>query len=402
MERRKQNHVAKRALFFILLMSLTSLLSDLTHEGATSINGKFLSLLGVSAATIGLVTGLGEFIGYGMRLLFGRITDKTRQYWLFIFVGYFVDLFAVPALALVHEDGWIWACALIIIERFGKAIKKPSKNTLVSFSVTQIGTGKGFAILEVIDQLGAFLGPLVLFFTMSARTDLSSFDMFRSAYSILLIPAVLTMVVLYIAWRKFPHPEDFEVEKEEEPQAFKWNKGFVYYILAISFVAFGFIDFPIVTLHTANLGAVPDTFLPLLYSGAMLVDGVAAFLFGLYFDRKPKQALILASAVSALFPIFIFGLHSNVALYIGIFCWGAGLGAQESILKAVVAELIPKNSRATGYGFFEFFFGISWFLGSWLLGALYDYSIPLMIAISTATQVVPVVLYSLSYKYSKE
>ncbi|MEZ4509895.1 MAG: hypothetical protein R2912_12130 [Eubacteriales bacterium] len=76
-------------------------------------------------------------------------------------------------------------------------------------------------------------------------------------------------------------------------------------------------------------------------------------------------------------------------------------GRAESILKAAVASIVPKSSRATGYGIFELVFGVFWFLGSWLLGALYDWSIPAMIAVSVGAQLLAVPLYYLSSK-SKE
>ena len=89
------------AMAFILLFSVVSLLSDMTHEGAASIRGAYLSLLGASAATIGFVSGFGELVGYSLRFLFGKLADKTKRYWLLTIIGYTVDVLAVPALALV-------------------------------------------------------------------------------------------------------------------------------------------------------------------------------------------------------------------------------------------------------------------------------------------------------------
>jgi MFS family permease len=138
--------------------------------------------------------------------------------------------------------------------------------------------------------------------------------------------------------------------------------------------------------------------LPLLYAGAMLVDAASAMVFGLMYDRKGMRALILSTALSAPFALLIFGGGSNLALLVGIAMWGIGMGAQETILKAAVANIVPKASRATGYGIFESVFGIFWFLGSWLLGALYDVNISLMIAVSLGAQLLALPLYYLSAK----
>ena len=125
----------------------------------------------------------------------------------------------------------------------------------------------------------------------------------------------------------------------------------------------------------------------------MLVDAVAALFFGLLYDKKGVRALVWSTVLSAPFAIFVFAGHSAASLLVGIALWGVGMGAQESILKAAVSSMVPKASRATGYGVFECAFGVFWFLGSWLLGVLYDVSIPAMIAVSVAAQLAAIPLY---------
>jgi len=397
------------AMTFILLFSVVSLLSDMTHEGAASIRGAYLSLLGASAATIGFVSGLGELMGYSLRLLFGRLADKSKRYWLITIVGYVVDVLAVPALALSGEHGWIFASSLIVVERIGKAIKKPAKSTLMSFAATQEGIGKSFAIAELVDQFGAFLGPVMLYVTLLFKTDGTLQQRYAFALALLVIPAVATIFMLFFTKRKFPNPEQFE----PEPKLlipFRLNTKFVLYLAGISLFAFGFIDYSLILMHIARTHAalsaglsevgsfVNSGTLPLLYAGAMLVDAASAMVFGLMFDKKGVRALILSTALSAPFALLIFGGTSNLALLVGIAMWGIGMGAQESVLKAAVAGIVPKASRATGYGIFECVFGVFWFLGSWLLGVLYDVSIPIMIAVSVGAQLLAVPLYYLSAK----
>ena len=400
------------AMTFILLFSIVSLLSDMTHEGAASIRGAYLSLLGASAATIGFVSGLGELAGYSLRLLFGRFADKTKRYWLITAVGYAIDVLAVPALALSGEHGWIFASMLIVIERIGKAIKKPAKSTLMSFAATQEGVGKSFAIQEVLDQFGAFLGPVMLYLVLLFKTEGSLQQRYAFALGLLIVPAVATLLMLYVTRKKFPNPEHFEPEPKELVP-FKLNRKFILYLAGISLFAFGFIDYSLILMHVSRTHAalssglsqatsfVNSGTLPLLYAGAMLVDAASAMIFGLMFDKKGVRALVLSTALSAPFAVLIFGGTSNAALLVGIAMWGIGMGAQESILKAAVASFVPKSSRATGYGIFECVFGVFWFLGSWLLGVLYDLSIPALIAVSVGAQLLAIPLYMLSAKSSE-
>ena len=398
-----------QAMIFIILFGIVSLFSDMTHEGASSIRGAYMSLLGASAGAIGFVSGLGELIGYSMRYVFGRLTDKTKRYWPMTIAGYVLDVLAVPALALVGEHGWIAACGLLIIQRMGKAIKKPAKDTIMSFAASQEGVGKSFGIQEVLDQIGAFLGPVLLYVVMLFKTEGSTFEIYSRCFAVLAVPGAITILLLLITKYKFPNPENFEPE-EKKFTPFKVKKEFIFYIAGISLFAFGFIDYSIIIMHVSktytNISAqltetsslVNSGTLPLLYAGAMLVDAVAALVFGLMYDKKGVKALAWSTVISAPFAILVFGTKSTSALLLGIALWGVGMGAQESILKAAVTKMVPKSSRATGYGVFECSFGVFWFLGSWLLGVLYDISIPAMIAVSVVSQLAAIPLYIASDK----
>ena len=398
-----------QAMIFIILFGIVSLFSDMTHEGASSIRGAYMSLLGASAGAIGFVSGLGELIGYSMRYVFGKLTDKTKRYWLMTIAGYVLDVLAVPALALVGEHGWIAACGLLIIQRMGKAIKKPAKDTIMSFAASQEGLGKSFGIQEVLDQIGAFLGPVLLYVVMLFKTEGSTFEIYSRCFAVLAVPGAITILLLLITKYKFPNPENFEPE-EKRFTPFKVKKEFIFYIAGISLFAFGFIDYSIIIMHVSktytNISAqltgtsslVNSGTLPLLYAGAMLVDAVAALVFGLMYDKKGVKALAWSTVISAPFAILVFGTKSTSALLLGIALWGVGMGAQESILKAAVTKMVPKSSRATGYGVFECSFGVFWFLGSWLLGVLYDISIPAMITVSVVSQLAAIPLYIASDK----
>ena len=400
-------------MLFIILFGIVSLFSDMTHEGASSIRGAYLSLLGASAGTIGFVSGLGELIGYSMRYVFGKITDKTKNYWGMTVFGYIVDVLAVPALALVGEHGWVAACGLLLVQRMGKAIKKPAKDTILSFAASQAGVGKSFGIQEVLDQIGAFLGPVLLYLVMLFKTDGTTFEIYSKCFAALAIPGGITVALLLFTKRKFPNPEQFEPE-EKEYIPFKMKKEFVLYIAGISLFAFGFIDYSLIIMHISRTYAGISTHLaetssilnsgtlPLLYAGAMLVDAVAALIFGIMYDKSGVKALAWSTVLSAPFAIFVFGGGSVGAVLFGIALWGIGMGAQESILKAAVTKMVPKSSRATGYGIFECSFGAFWFLGSWLLGVLYDISIPAMVAVSVLTQAAAIPLYIASDRLSKK
>lgn len=396
----KDNKKLSNSLIFIILFGIVSLFSDITHEGASSLRGVYLSLLGASAGTIGFISGLGELVGYSLRYFFGKLTDKTHKYWQMTIFGYVLDILAVPALALVGKDGWIYACGLLVIQRMGKAIKKPAKDTIMSFAASQEGAGKSFAIQEMLDQIGAFLGPFFLYVVMLFKTEGTTFEIYSRCFAYLAIPGVITLILLIYTKKRFPNPEHFEPEPKEYIP-FKMKDSFIFYIIGISLFSFGFIDYSLIIMHisknlnvlTNGVGLINMETIPLIYAGAMLVDAISALIFGIMYDRNGVKALVVSTIISAPFSLFIFGFNNIYVVLLGIILWGVGMGAQESILKAAVTSVVPKSSRATGYGIFEMSFGVFWFLGSWLLGVLYDINITSLIIVSMMAQLLSIPFY---------
>lgn len=375
----------KSAYTFILLLGVISLFSDLTYEGARSIIGPYLGLLGASAATIGFVSGLGEMIGYAFRLVTGYLSDKTQKYWLMTILGYSLNLFAIPLLALVPDNGWIYACGLILLERFGKAVRHPSKSTLVSFAASEVGAGKGFAIQEALDQIGAFLGPVMLFVILTLKSGSDRKEAYALCFLALGVMAVITMLILFYAKYIFPNPEHFDRGEPAEGKLV-FTTGFWLYMGAISLIALGFADFPMISYHFSRLNLVDSNYIPLLYAAAMGIDALSALFFGFLYDKEGVRSLMLAVGLSAFFAPLVFLTDNLYMIIAGVLLWGIGMGAQESILKSMVTTLVPKNRRATAFGIFNTGFGIFWFLGSWFMGLLYGWSLPALVLVSVLAQ----------------
>ncbi len=382
----------KAAYTFLVLLGVISLFSDLTYEGARSIMGPYLLLLGTSAATVGFVSGLGEFIGYALRLLTGFISDKTKRYWFITILGYAINLFAIPLLALAPGFGWVYACVLLVLERFGKAIRHPAKNTIASFAASEVGAGKGFALQEAMDQIGAVLGPLMLFLTLTVKGREEKLSAYAFSFLILGIPAIITLALVFFARFKYPRPHEFEKD-DPKPTAKRFHRAYWFYLVGIAFLAAGFADFPLMAFHFAKTGLLPDNLVPVLYAVAMGVDAVAALFFGRLYDRRGMGAIILSSLISAFFAPFVFLGHSSLSAVVGIVLWGIGMGAQESILKAAVTTIVSKEKRGTAFGIFNTAFGAFWFLGSWLMGALYDRSLLALAIFSFLAQLAALPLF---------
>ena len=370
---------------FIFLVGVVSLFSDMTYEGARSITGPFLGILNASATIVGIVAGLGEFIGYALRLASGYLTDRLGKYWSITFVGYAINLFAVPLLALAGD--WQLAALLIIMERMGKAIRTPARDAMLSHATTEVGRGWGFGFHEAMDQIGAMLGPLivaaVLFFNGG----------YRAGFAYLLIPAILALLVITVAARLYPHPQHLEVSTPKlETKGL--SQPYWLYVVAVGLIGAGYADFPLIAYHFGKVAVAPPNWIPIFYAVAMGVDAAAALILGRLFDRLGMPVIMAVSILSALFAPLVFLGGFNLAL-VGMVLWGIGMGAQESIIKAALAEMVPKERRATGYGLFHAGFGLFWFLGSALMGFLYDISLGSLIAFSVLAQLGAIPLFFL-------
>lgn len=379
------------ALKFIILLGVVSLFADVTYEGARSINGPYLALLGASATTVGFVAGLGELIGHSLRLVSGYMSDRIGRYWAITLFGYTLNMLAVPALALAGR--WEIAAMLMITERIGKAIRTPARDAMLSHATREIGRGKGFGLHEALDQIGAVLGPLTIAGVLYFKEG------YRTGYAILVVPAVMTIGVLATARWLYPQPRNLEVGQPElETKGF--SKKFWLYLIAVALIAAGYADFPLIAYHFKKASVASDTWIPLFYAVAMGIDAIAALFFGYLFDRIGISILIIASLFSMLFAPLVFFGNFSVAI-IGVALWGMGMGAQESIMRAVVAEMVPLARRGTGYGIFNTGYGIFWFFGSALMGVLYDFSLVFLIAFSVVTQLASVPLLFLVKKMPK-
>lgn len=387
------NSVKKTAaLKFIVLLGVVSLFADVTYEGARSINGPYLALLGASATTVGFVAGLGELIGYSLRLVAGYISDKMGRYWPITLFGYSLNLLAVPALALAGR--WEIAVLLMIAERMGKAIRTPARDAMLSHATKEIGRGKGFGLHEALDQIGAVLGPLAVAGVIYFKEG------YRTGYVILLAPALMAISVLITARWLYPQPRDLEVAQTElETKGFP--RKFWLYLIAVALIAAGYADFPLIAYHLKKVSVVSDAWIPVFYAIAMGVDAIAALFFGYLFDRIGISTLVIASLCSMLFAPLVFWGNFSVVL-IGMGLWGMGMGAQESIMRAAIAEMVPITRRGAGYGIFNAGYGVCWFLGSALMGFFYDFSLMALVTFSVVVQLTSVPLLLLVKRSSSK
>ena len=369
-----------KALNFVLLIGVMSFFADFAYEGARSITGPYLAVLGASATLVGFIAGLGEFMGYGVRLLSGGLSERTGQFWPITIFGYIIQMAAVPMLALAPN--WQIAGLLIVTERIGKAIRNPPRDVMLSHAGQHMGLGWAFGLHEGLDQFGALSGPLVMAFILARAGN------YKTAFAVLAVPAIATLIFLAVARITYPKPEDLETHHENIGTS-GLPPVFWIYLVGAGLVAAGFADFSLLSYHFEKSAVIPKLWVPIFYSVAMAVSGFGSLVFGRLFDRRGILVLIPLTIVAAASAPLVF-LGGFWLSLIGSGLWGLGMGVHESMIPAAVATMVPQQRRPSAYGIFTAGFGLCWFVGSVIIGRLYDFSIPAVIAFSVAAQLLSV------------
>jgi MFS family permease len=376
------NFLAAGGLTFVIFLGVVSLFADFTYEGARSITGPYLAILGASATAVGIIAGLGEFLGYGFRLVSGYLTDKTGKYWTIVIIGYAINLLAVPLLALAGN--WQIAALLILTERMGKASRIPGRDAMLAKASERIGAGRGFGLHQFMDQTGALIGPLVMAGVLYWSGN------YRLGFAVLLIPAIIALSVLAAARMKYPEPKDLHV-KTAGLKPGQFPRAFWLYTIAAGLVAAGYADFALIAYHFEKARLVANEWIPVFYAVASGTSALSSLFFGRMYDRLGLSMLMIAVALASLFAPLVF-LGGTTSALVGMALWGLGVGAQGSIMKAAITGMVQNNKLALAYGMFDTGFGFFWFAGSALMGVLYDVSILYLVIFSVAIQLASIPL----------
>ena len=372
---------SRSALQFVLIIGIANFFADFTYEGARGIIGPFLGSLGASATIVGFVAGFGELVGYGLRSVSGYFADKSHRHWAFAFAGYAINMLAVPALALAGQ--WQLASGLVVAERAGRGVRKPTVEAMLSYAGKSIGAGWVFGLNEALDQAGATIGPLLMALILYLNGG------FRTGFGVLLVPALFCLAILVVARLLHPRPHELE---EGAPHTFvstNLTRAYWIYLVAGALIAAGFADFALIGFHFHKTNTVPADLIPVFYAIAMASSAVASIPLGRLFDRFGANISIFAFLISAIAAPLIF-LGATVSALIGMIFWGIGMSAQSSLLQAMLAGVIPPQKRSTAFGLFDTGYGIAWFLGSTTMGLLYDKSILAVALFSVVLQLAAV------------
>lgn len=359
---------------------VVSLAVDLVADGARSVAGPLLGELGATAVVVGLVTGAAEALGYMLRLATGPLVDRTGRYWGFTIGGYALTGLSVPLLAFtpfLGGFGLTAAAALILLERIGKAVRTPAKTVLLAYAAGAVGLGRGFAVHKVLDQTGAFLGPLLVAALIAATGSL------WPAFAALAIPALFALALVLWMRSRVPDPSVYESTGKRAESARGGTAAsvrsaesdglpltFLLFSVSTALSTFGLVGFGLISFHLTDSDLVPLAAVPLVFAVGMLSAAATALGSGWVYDHVGGSALLAVPLLVAGVPALSLS-PALAGVLVGVILWGAATGIQDSTVKALVADLVPSPRRGTAYGVFAVFQGAGTFAGAALAGALY-------------------------------
>jgi MFS family permease len=369
-------------------LGTVSLAGDMVYEGARSVYGPLLTSLGASALVVGTVTGAGEAVALLLRLASGTLADRSRRYWAVTIAGYALTAVCVPLLAVtpfLGAAGLAVATGLILAERIGKAIRSPAKSALLAAAAQQVGMGRGLGVHKALDQIGAFAGPLVV----AALIAIAGGRLWPG-FAVLAVPGAVTMVLLVVTRRRTPVPDPpprpaAATGRVRLPAAFHW------FAASSAVCTAGLVTFGLIGFHLVTGRLVPAAGVPLLYAAAMAAGAVAALATGEAYDRLGGRTLLAVPVLVAAVPALAFAGTLPVVVG-GVLLWGAATGLQDSTVKALVADLVGAERRATAYGVFAAVQGAGALAGGIATGALYEHSTTALVTAVAASQVIALVL----------
>jgi MFS family permease len=368
----------------VLTFGYVSLAADMVYEGMRSASGPLLLSLGASALVVGLVTGAGEAIALGLRLVSGPLADRSGRHWQLAVQGYALTAVSVPLLAItpfLGAAGLVVASALIILERTGKAIRSPSKSTLLARMAKPVGHGRGFGVHKALDQVGAFAGPLLVAGMAAATGHL------WAGFAILAVPGLATILLLALLRRGTDLDEPTPIDDEDQEPAMVGSlpRSFWAFSISCGCSTLGLMTFGVMSVHLVRADLVTEAWVPVIYAGAMGVQAVMALAAGFAYDRIGPRTLLGLPFLVATVPALVYADTLGVVL-VGIAIWGMAYAVQDSSVKALVADLVPSTRLATAYGLFATAQGLGALGGGALAGGLYEHHLGVLVAIIAALQ----------------
>ncbi len=345
------------------LLALSSLFADVSTEMLYPVLPVFLTqVLHASGSIVGLVDGLAQATQNIVQGFSGAISDRLQRRKPVALAGYLLAAFAKPLMGLATV--WQALFAARLIDRTGAGMRSAPRDALVASSVAEADRGRAFGLEGLGDNAGAFLGPLVaLLLLYGVRVEL------RSVFYLAVIPGLLAVLMVVLVRER---PVEVAAKARIDVNWRRLPVRYWKYLLATAVFAAGTSSNAFLILRTRDTGVSLEATI-LIYAAFNLVAALVSYPAGALSDRFGRRDLLLA-AFTVFFVTYLgFALTLSVALIGALFVlYGLYQGIFRAVGKALAADLVPQELRASGVGWYSTTVGLLQLLASVVAGLLWD------------------------------
>ena len=274
-------------------------------------------------------------------------------------------------------------------------MRKPTVEAMLSYSTGKHGKGWVYAVNTALDETGATIGPLLIALALFFKTD------FRGLYGLLLISSILALAALVAARIIFPVPSKLEAGGPTTAPAQGFTRSYCLYMVAGTFFAAGLMSFELLSYHLSSNRIVTQHWIPIFLALATATAVAASLIVGKLYDKFGVIVVVVSVILASLFSPLVFFGGFGVALG-GLLLWGIGYATQDTLLKVLIASVLPEGKRNFAFGLFYLGYGGGWLIGSVTTGLLYEHSRIALVVFAVAVQLASLPFFIIAAKGAKD
>ena len=346
----------------VFYTGLTSFFTDTSTKMVYSVMPLFLLSIGASKTSIAMIEGIAESTASLFKAFSGYWSDRLGKNKPFMILGYGVTALVTPLYALVTASYHV--LIFRFIERIGKGLRAAPRDSLVSGSVTKNEMGISFGFHKAMDNSGAIFGPLAAFLLLYL------FPInYKLIFLLATIPAVIGVatIILFV--------KEAKGDKKEERPSFhvrQLPKKFYLFLVIVFVFTLGNSADALLLVKTAETG-INKSYIPFVYMIFNMVSVLLAVPIGKLSDKVGREILIIAGFLVYALVYFLFGQYNSINVFFFLFIlYGLYSALTDGSQKSMVADLVSKELRGTGYGIYHSVLGITLLPASLIAGLLYD------------------------------
>jgi MFS family permease len=351
----------------VWLLGWVSLATDAASEAVYALMPFFLtSILGAGAVSLGLIEGAAEAANSALKLVSGRLADRTTRKRGLVLLGYSVSSAARPFIALA--TGWLQVFTIRVLDRVGKGVRGAPRDAMLANWTTSTTRGRVYGFHQAMDNLGAVAGPVcaTLFLLLYPGR-------YRTLFALTIVPGAIAVLLILLLPERDPDVRPVQDFSSGSSRMETLPRSFRSFMIVLGIFALGNSTDAFLLLRLTEAAGSPR-FVPLMWAGIHVVKAAVSLFGGSWSDRIGRRAVIAIGWVVYAVVYAGFAVSRGLPALIAWFLvYGFYFGFAEGTEKALVADLAPSTRRGTAFGIFNAVTGLGTLAASVLFGLVWNW-----------------------------